>query len=72
MTRVQADMASPETMALLTKLAEAGKQMFIDGTPSFIVGDKISPGWNQYDQLKELVAARSQGGLQSLFRRRAV
>ena len=62
MTRVQADMASPETMALLTKLAEAGKQMFIDGTPSFIVGDKISPGWNQYDQLKELVAGVRKEG----------
>jgi protein-disulfide isomerase len=62
MTRLHADMASPETAALLTKLAEIGKHMFIDGTPSFIVGDKISPGWNQYDQLKELVAAARKDG----------
>lgn len=62
MKRLQSDMASPETEALLSEIAEAGKQMFVDGTPTFIVGDKINPGWTQYDQLKELVAdARKDG-----------
>ena len=36
--------------------------MFIDGTPTFIVGDKVNPGWTQYDQLKELVAAARKDG----------
>jgi protein-disulfide isomerase len=61
MSRLQADMASPETEALISKIAEAGKQMFIDGTPSFIVGDKVNPGWTQFDQLKELVGDARKG-----------
>jgi len=62
MNRVKADMASPETEALISKISEAGKQMFVDGTPSFIVGDKMNPGWTQYDQLKELVAGARKDG----------
>ncbi|MGO9484472.1 MAG: DsbA family protein [Rhodomicrobium sp.] len=62
MTRLKIDMASPETDALLSKIAEAGKQMFIDGTPTFVVGDKVNPGWTQYDQLKELVAESRKEG----------
>src|SRR5208337_4802305 len=62
MNRVKADMASPETEALISKISEAGKQMYVDGTPSFIVGDKMNPGWTQYDQLKELVAGARKDG----------
>ncbi len=62
MTRLKADMASPETDALLGRIADAGKRMFIDGTPTFIVGDKLNPGWTQFEQLKELVSeARKEG-----------
>ena len=62
MARLKADMASPETDALLSQIAEAGKQMFIDGTPTFVIGDKVNPGWTQYDQLKDLVSeARKEG-----------
>ena len=62
MAKVKEDMASPETDAILTQLSEAARQMFIDGTPTFIVGDKVNPGWTQYDQLKELVAAARKDG----------
>ncbi len=62
MARVRTDMASPETDALITQIAEVGKRMFVDGTPTFVVGDKINPGWTQYDQLQELVSdARKDG-----------
>ncbi len=55
MNRLKADMASPETEALISKLSEAAKQMFVDGTPTFVIGDKTNPGWTKYEQLKELV-----------------
>ncbi len=62
MARVKADMASPETDALLTQISEAGKQMFIDGTPTFVVGDKVNPGWTQYDQLKDFISEARKDG----------
>jgi protein-disulfide isomerase len=62
MTRLKVDLASPETDALLGQIAEAGKQMFIDGTPTFVIGDKVNPGWTQYDQLKDLVSETRKDG----------
>ncbi len=62
MGRLQADMASPETEALIAKIAELGKGMFVDGTPTFVVGDKLNPGWTQFDQLEELVAQARKDG----------
>jgi protein-disulfide isomerase len=62
MARVKADAASPETEAFITKMSEMGKQMFVDGTPTFIIGDKTNPGWTRFDQLKQLVdEARKDG-----------
>jgi protein-disulfide isomerase len=62
MTKVKNDMAAPETEALIAKMSEIGKRIFVDGTPSFIVGDKTNPGAADYDQLKQLVdSARSDG-----------
>ena len=65
MTRLKADMASPETDALLSKIAEAGKGMFIDGTPTFVIGEKVNPGWTQYEQLKDLVSEARKDGCKS-------
>jgi protein-disulfide isomerase len=55
MSKVNKDMAAPETEAMIAKMSEIGKRMFIDGTPSFVVGDKTNPGAADYDQLKQLV-----------------
>jgi protein-disulfide isomerase len=55
MDKVKADSAVPETEALITKISEIGKRMFVDGTPTFIIGDKTNPGAADYDQLKQLV-----------------
>ena len=43
MAKLKADIASPETDATIAQIAEIGKQIFIDGTPTFVVGDKIIP-----------------------------
>jgi len=55
MEKVKADSATPETEALITKISEIGKRIFVDGTPTFIIGDKTNPGAADYDQLKQLV-----------------
>jgi protein-disulfide isomerase len=62
MNKVKEDMASPETEALRTKLTELARRMFIDGTPSFIVGDKASPGAVDVEQLKQLVEETRKSG----------
>ena len=41
------------------------KGMFIDGTPTFVVGDKVNPGWTQYEQLKDLVSEARKDGCKS-------
>ncbi len=55
MEKVKADSAAPETEALITKISEIGKRIFIDGTPTFIIGDKTNPGAADLDQLKQMV-----------------
>lgn len=62
MTRLKADMASPETDELLNKISQMARQMFIDGTPTFIIGDKVNPGWTQFEQLKEMVSEARKDG----------
>lgn len=62
MEKVKADSAAPETEALLAKMTEIGKRMFVDGTPTFIVGEKTNPGAADYDSLKQLVDETRKDG----------
>ena len=62
MEKVKTDSASPETEALITKISEIGKRIFVDGTPTFIIGDKTNPGAADYDQLKQLVDETRKDG----------
>jgi protein-disulfide isomerase len=62
MEKVKADSSAPETEALIAKISEMGKRMFVDGTPTFIVGDKTNPGAADYDQLKLLVDETRKDG----------
>ncbi len=62
MDKVEADMASPETEALIGKLSELAKGILVEGTPSFIVGDKVNPSAAGYDELKQLVEDARKGG----------
>jgi protein-disulfide isomerase len=65
MDKVKADSASPETEALLAKISELGKRLFVDGTPTFIVGDKTNPGAADHDSLKQLVDETRKEGCKS-------
>jgi protein-disulfide isomerase len=65
MNKVQKDITAPETDALMAKFAELAKNMFIDGTPSFVVGDKLNPGAADADQLKQLVEDTRKAGCKS-------
>ncbi len=60
--KLKADMDSPETAHFIGKLAKLGRDLYIDGTPSFVIGDKLYPGAAEAEQLKEMVAeVRSSG-----------
>jgi protein-disulfide isomerase len=62
MTKLKADMASPETNQLIAKLSQLAKDLYVDGTPTFIIGDKLFPGAAEPEQLKKMVAdVRSAG-----------
>jgi protein-disulfide isomerase len=59
--RVKQDMKSPDVDKELKANLDLGKQLDLDGTPSFIVGDTIVPGAIGADDLKKLVAAARSG-----------
>jgi protein-disulfide isomerase len=59
--RLKQDMKSPDIDKELKANLELGKQLDLDGTPSFIVGDTIIPGAIGADDLKQLVAAARSG-----------
>jgi protein-disulfide isomerase len=62
MTKLAADIAAPETEAFLAKLSEIGRRLMVDGTPSFVIGDKLIPGAAEAEQMKILVdETRKQG-----------
>jgi protein-disulfide isomerase len=54
-------MKSPDIDKELKTNLELGKQLDLDGTPSFIVGDTIIPGAIGADDLKQLVANARSG-----------
>ena len=58
--RVRQDMKSPEVEKELKANLDLGKQLDLEGTPSFIVGDTIVPGAISGDALKDLVASARQ------------
>jgi protein-disulfide isomerase len=59
--RLKQDMKSPDIDKELKANLELGKQLDLDGTPSFIVGDTIIPGAIGADDLKQLVANARSG-----------
>jgi len=54
-TRLQADMKAPEIDALIRKNLQLGEGLRIEGTPAFIVGDKLIPGAVDQATLQDLV-----------------
>lgn len=56
MKALQRDMKTIKTDALLAKNNGLIRQLGIDGTPGFIIGDTIVPGATSLDHLRELIA----------------
>lgn len=55
--KIKKDMADPEIEKTLKANIALAQELNINGTPSFIVGNKLIPGALQYDQMKELIAS---------------
>ena len=62
MARLKKDMADPSVDEKLKKTHDLAKQIGVDGTPAFIIGDQLVPGAVAVDELKTLVDAQRSGG----------
>ena len=54
--RLKADMARPEITAMLDRNLKLAKDLGLNGTPAFVIGDRVIPGAVDLDTLKQLVA----------------
>ncbi len=59
--RLEADMANPKWQAVIEKNRVLARELGISGTPGFIVGNELVPGWLDLSGLKELIARAGQG-----------
>jgi protein-disulfide isomerase len=57
MDRAKADMRAPEIEDQLKRNYTLAQELDIQGTPAFVVGNKLIPGATDIDNLKKLVAA---------------
>lgn len=55
--KLKADMASPETQAVIASNHEIARIMQINGTPAFIIGNTLAPGAIPPQRIRELIAA---------------
>jgi protein-disulfide isomerase len=54
--RLKTDMAKPEIAAMIDRNKALARELSLNGTPAFIIGDKVVPGAVDLDTLKTLVA----------------
>ncbi|MDH4304230.1 MAG: DsbA family protein [Nitrospira sp.] len=59
--RLEADMANPKWQAVIAKNRALARELGISGTPGFIVGNELVPGWLDLNGLKELIARAGYG-----------
>lgn len=60
--RLRADMQSPEIAENIRRTYALARELEINGTPGFIIGDQILRGYAPYEQLHEMVeSARGEG-----------
>ncbi len=59
--RLEADMANPKWQSVIAKNRALARELGISGTPGFIVGNELVPGWLDLNGLKELIARVGQG-----------
>ena len=59
--KLKADMETPEVADISSKNHELGGKIGVDGTPAFIVGDKLYPGALGIDEMKSIVSEQRGG-----------
>ena len=59
--RLEADMANPKWQTVIDKNRALARELGISGTPGFIVGNELVPGWLDLNGLKELIARAGHG-----------
>ncbi|CUS31665.1 DsbA family protein [Candidatus Nitrospira nitrificans] len=59
--RLEADMANPMWQTAIDKNRALARDLGISGTPGFIVGNELVPGWLDLKGLKELIARAGHG-----------
>jgi protein-disulfide isomerase len=59
--RLQTDMRAPEVDAHIAQSHELAQQLGINGTPSFVVGDNLIPGFVEKAQLAALISKTRKG-----------
>ncbi|MFZ1805276.1 MAG: DsbA family protein, partial [Nitrospira sp.] len=59
--RLETDMANPKWQAVIDKNRALARELGISGTPGFIVGNELVPGWLDLNGLKELIARAGHG-----------
>ena len=62
MERLRADMQAPEVDAHLSLTSNLARALGLTGTPGFVIGDEVIPGFIDRDQMAELVARARDGG----------
>lgn len=60
--RLKTDMEDPAVEKKIEQTHDLASKIGVDGTPAFIIGDKLVPGALDADGLKELVEAQRSGG----------
>jgi len=62
-TKMKEDMKSPDIDANINKTRELADQLQFTGTPGFIVGDQVFPGYEEQDKILATIAStRANGG----------
>jgi len=59
--RLEADMANPKWQTVIDRNRALARELGISGTPGFIVGNELVPGWLDLNGLKELIARAGHG-----------
>ena len=60
--QLKKDADSKDVRAQIEKNIDLARQLGINGTPGFIIGDTLNPGYMGLDNLKQAVAAARKGG----------
>jgi protein-disulfide isomerase len=63
MDRLKKDMDDPETAKIIASNRDLAQSLAINGTPAFIIDDKLSPGYLPKAELANVIKeVRAKGG----------